>query len=172
MARLRPLPTQEHRPTTETVPAKPYGFRPGHVKIPGSGRPRGKGNLISADTRREILAGIAAHGSDGRGAGGVAGAVYRAVADNPRNAVSLLCAICPREVTADIRRTEVSITTIADLDTQLRAMGLPGTRINCFPAPYSKLISREATQSPRPRSWNPRPSRRYQSKVFRYYRIG
>lgn len=127
MARLRPLPTQEHRPTTETVPAKPYGFRPGHVKIPGSGRPRGKGNLISADTRREILAGIAAHGSDGRGAGGVAGAVYRAVADNPRNAVSLLCAICPREVTADIRRTEVSITTIADLDTQLRAMGLPGT---------------------------------------------
>ena len=71
------------------------------------------------------MAGIAAHGSDGKGSGGVAGAVYQAVADNPRNAVSLLCAITPREVQQDIRRRDIQITTIADLDAQLRAMGLP-----------------------------------------------
>jgi hypothetical protein len=127
MPRLRAVVGDRAPVVTERVPAKPHGFQPGHVKVPGSGRPKGKGNLISADTRREILAGIAAHGSDGKGSGGVAGAVYRAVADNPRNAVSLLCAITPRELQADIRRTEVQITSLADLDSELQRMGLPTT---------------------------------------------
>jgi hypothetical protein len=84
--------------------------------------------LISADTRREILSGIAMHGSDGKGTGGIAGAVYAACAENLRNAVSLLCAITPKMVEANITKTEVHFTSVAELDQDLAKAGLPPTR--------------------------------------------
>jgi hypothetical protein len=100
-------------------------FKKGRAK--SGGRAKGQSNLISADTRREILRGIAMYGSDGKGTDGVAGAVYAACADNLRNAVSLLCAIVPREVAATITRHEVNYTTIAELDEDLLRHGLPPT---------------------------------------------
>jgi ethanolamine utilization protein EutP (predicted NTPase) len=76
----------------------------------------------------EILRGIASHGVDGKGTGGIAGAVYRAVADNSKNAVSLLNAIVPREVAATITRTDVTYKTISELDQDLARAGLPSSR--------------------------------------------
>jgi hypothetical protein len=123
MPKLRAPNTQRIPAVTERVPKTAHLFQRGHAKL--GGRPRGQGNLISADTRREILRGIAAHGADGKGEGGIAGAVYRAVADSSRNAVSLLCAITPKEISAQINKVEtIRYKSINDVAADLEKMGI------------------------------------------------
>ena len=60
--------------------------------------------------------------------GGVAGLVFAVVKDNLRNAIPLLSIVTPRQLTADIHKTEVQITSLADLDGELAKMGLPSSR--------------------------------------------
>ena len=125
MAKLRPPGTRVPTASETDSRLRPRTlFEKGRAKT--GGRPRGQGNLISADTRRDILRGIAAHGCDGKGTGGIAGAVYAACADNLRNAVSLLTAIVPKEASVNVTRTtEVQYTSIQELDDELRRLGLP-----------------------------------------------
>ena len=100
-------------------------FRKGKQKT--GGRLRGVANVVTTDCRKEILRGLAAYGSDGEGTDGIAGLVYAAVKADIRNAIPLLSVVTPKQMHADIHRTEVQLLSIEDLDRSLIASGLPPT---------------------------------------------
>ena len=69
-----------------------------------------------------------AYGSDGEGTDGIAGLVYAAVKADIRNAIPLLSVVTPKQLHAEVMRTNIEIKTVADLDAELQRQGLPATR--------------------------------------------
>ncbi len=117
-------------------------FRTGKPKT--GGRLRGVANVVTTDCRKEILRGLMAYGSDGEGTDGIAGLVYAAVKADIRNAIPLLSVVTPKQLHAEVMRTNVEIKTIA-LDAELERQGLPRTA-EIFPLSFRGAIPSRLTK--------------------------
>ena len=118
-------------------------FRTGKPKT--GGRLRGVANVVTTDCRKEILRGLAAYGLDGEGTDGIAGLVYAAVKADIRNAIPLLSVVTPKQLHAEVMRTNIEIKTIAELDAELERQGLPRTA-EIFPLSYRSDADAEPTE--------------------------
>jgi hypothetical protein len=74
-----------------------------------------------------ILEALQTFGRDGRGKDGIIGLIHRAIRADVKHAITLLTAITPKLLEANIVRTEVTYRTIAELDAGLAQLGLPRT---------------------------------------------
>jgi hypothetical protein len=93
------------------------------------GRPKGGANLINKYSQAVILEALETFGEDGRGRNGIIGLIHRAVREDVKHAISLLIAITPKLLEHNItKKTEVTFQTIAELDADLRAHGLPESK--------------------------------------------
>ena len=119
-------------------------FRKGKQKT--GGRLRGVANVVTTDCRKEIIRGLAAYGLDGEGTDGIAGLVYAAVKADIRNAIPLLSVVTPKQLHAEVMRTNIEIKTIADLDAELERQGLPLTR-EIFQVQYRSESDEDATEA-------------------------
>jgi hypothetical protein len=86
-----------------------------------NGRPKGAPNQISRLTREAIFEGLSRCG----GREGMVGFVIKATNENIRNGVAMLNMITPRIVDAVVTHNDTIFRTLAEVDTELRARGLP-----------------------------------------------
>jgi hypothetical protein len=90
----------------------------GPPPVCGPGRPKGAINRITADVKRGIIAGAAAHGRDGNGDGGFDGYCEFLAKHHPRSMAQLIGRLLPYDVRGDLNVgvsgiSAVNITTIA-----------------------------------------------------------
>ena len=89
--------------------------------------------------------GLAMYGRDRCGRpdlDGLSAFVYKCAEADLELGAKLLMCITPRQVTADITRTEVQLLSIADLDAELQRQGLPATK-EIFALDYSSDVDFE-----------------------------
>jgi hypothetical protein len=86
-----------------------------------NGRTRGQPNNISRLTREAIFEGLSRCG----GREGMVGFVIKATNENIKNGVAMLNMITPRIVDAIVTHNDMIFKTLAEVDTELAARGLP-----------------------------------------------
>jgi hypothetical protein len=83
----------------QSPPRKPGTFLPGHdPRRKRSHRPKGALNKIPDDIRRDCVAGLAAHGYDGKGRDGLPGYVRLLAEKHPKQAARIIERILPLTV--------------------------------------------------------------------------
>src|SRR5262245_6984410 len=124
MPKLRPTLDTRIPMSTEVVPPKaPHRFEKGHKRI--AGRERGTPNIITNSAVQSIFQGWSRAG--GGGPDGIARYVCEAARKDYKFGIGLLSLLVPKQVHADIHRTEVQLLSIEDVDRSLIASGLPAS---------------------------------------------
>ena len=137
MGRAKPKkPTERARPKREAKRISPSSWGTPHGKRFSSeyqpnnkGNREGSPNKVSRVLKEAIILAAEAAGSDKKGKDKLVGYLYMlAIKPDPILFVSLLRAVLPLQVTADVRHTD-SLKTAAEVRAELKARGLPDDAI-------------------------------------------